>query len=496
MRPSRTFKNIPLPCAIPQDDSVILDTVRRFSAAHKAKVYMVGGYLRDILLKRQKINPDMDFALQKGSIHFARALCRRMKCGFVLLDKERGIVRLVKKFKGKIYTLDFADFRGRTLEEDLRLRDFTVNALALELGGLKRARAPESGIIDPHGGLDDLRRGVLKIADKTVFDDDPLRILRGFSLSAIFGFVIDKDALKYLKLARDKLGAVSPERVRDELFKILDTPHSASYLEEMDKLRVLSAALPEIEVMRGVKQGPYHHLDVWRHSLETVRQLEEALKKFSGNSVVQAYLNEEICAGRKRRALLKLGALLHDIGKPASKRREKGRTKFHGHERVGMLITRAISGRLKLSNEEINSLRKMVFWHLRPGYLADNEEITPRAKFRYFRDTGREGVSVLLLSIGDQRATRGPLTSESERRHHEKVVFGLISEYLRRKKEKPLRRLINGDDLIKKFHLASSPFIGEILKDIEELQAIGKVRTKKQALAAARDIVLKASNRT
>jgi poly(A) polymerase len=470
---------------IPQSDNIILNTVRRFAFSRKARLYIVGGYLRDMFLKRQKANPDIDFTLKKGSINFARALCGQMKCGFVVLDKERGVARLVKKFKDRIYTLDFTDLRASTLEDDLRLRDFTVNALALELRSLKKGAALTGNIIDPHGGLKDLRSGILRIADKKAFDDDPLRILRAFSLSAIFGFSIDEVTLKYLKLAKGKLAAVSRERMRDELFKILDVPDSLPCLEEMDRLRVLSVVMPEIEVMRGVKQGPYHHLDVWRHSLETVRQLEDVLKKLSGNKEVQAYLNENICAGRKRSALLKLGALLHDIGKPASKRREKGRTRFHGHERVGMLLTKTIAERLKLSNDEINSLRKMVFWHLRPGYLADNEEITARARFRYFRDTAREGISVLLLSVADQRATRGPLTSESERRHHEKVVFALVAEYLRRQKERPLRRLINGDDIIRKFKLGPSPLIGEILKDVEELQAIGKVKTKSQALDAA-----------
>ena len=470
---------------IPQSDNVILNTVRRFSSSRKARLYIVGGYLRDMLLKRQKPDPDIDFALQKGSIQFARALCRQMKCGFVVLDKERGVARLVKKFKGKTYTLDFTDFRGSTLEDDLRLRDFTVNSLALELSSLKKGALITGNIIDPHGGLKDLRSGILKVADKKAFEDDPLRILRAFSLSAIFDFSIAEETYKYLRLSKGGLSGMSSERMRDELFKILDIPDSFPFLQEMDRIRVLSVVMPEIEVMRSVKQGPYHHLDVWRHSLETVRQLEGALKKLETRKEIQAYLDENICAGRKRRALLKLGALLHDIGKPASKRREKGRTRFHGHERVGMLITKAIAERLKLSNDEVNSLKKMVFWHLRPGYLADNEEITPRAKFRYFRDTGREGVSVLLLSIADQRATRGPLTSKGERRHHEKVVFGLIAEYLRRQKEKPRRRLINGDDIIRKFKLGPSPLIGEILKDVEELQAIGKVRTKSQALDAA-----------
>ncbi len=181
--------------------------------------------------------------------------------------------------------------------------------------------------------------------------------------------------------------------------------------------------------------------------------------------------------------------LLHDIGKPKARRREDGKIKFHGHERIGLDITKNIAQRLKLSNDELDALGKMVLWHLRPGYLADNEEITPRAIFRYFRDAGEECVSILLISMADQRATKGPLTSRQSRIQHEKVVLDLIKEYFKKKKEKKLPRLITGDDLIKKFKLEPSPLIGKILREIEELQAIGKIRIKQDALRAANKFI-------
>ena len=131
----------------------------------------------------------------------------------------------------------------------------------------------------------------------------------------------------------------------------------------------------------------------------------------------------------------------------------------------------------------------MVLYHLRPGYLADNENPTARAVFRYFRDTKEEAVSVLLLSIADQRATKGPLTTKDSRAQHEWVVFRLIKEYFKKSKEKKRPRLINGDILIKKFKLGPSPLIGEILSEVEELQAIGKIKNKVGALKAARRII-------
>lgn len=446
----------------------------------------MGGILRDIYLGRDKENPDIDFCLKKGAINFAKKVAREFKAGYVVLDKVHGCSRVVKRIKDKIYTLDFTDFRGNTLEKDLLHRDFTINAFALELENIFQNKNLDKFLIDPYEGRKDLELKIIRVVNQKVFDEDPLRILRAFSLASIFGFKIDKKTLKLIKLKKEKLSRVSYERIRDELFKILDRPNSFEYLPQLDKLKILKIIIPEIEIMRGVEQGPYHHLDVWQHTLETIRQLEVLIKELKNNKNIQDYLNKVISGERRRYALIKLGALLHDIGKPHALRHEDGKTKFHGHERIGLQITQDIVKRLRLSNDELDSLRKMVFWHLRPGYLADNEQITPRATFRYFRDTAQEGVSILLISIADQRATRGPLTSAKSRIHHEKVVLDLIKKYFKTKKEKKLPRLITGDDLIKKFKLEPSPLIGKILKEIEELQAIGKIKTKKEAREVAR----------
>jgi len=183
---------------------------------------------------------------------------------------------------------------------------------------------------------------------------------------------------------------------------------------------------------------------------------------------------------------MKLGALLHDIGKPQARRRKKGKTIFHGHERIGAKITEDLSRRLKLSNDEVLALKKMVFWHLRPGYLADNVNLTARAKFRYFRDTQDEAASTLLISLADQRSTKGRLTTKASRMRHEKMVSALLQEYFQQQKEKKEPRLVTGDDLIREFKLEPSPLIGAMLREVEELQAIGKIQNRQQALQAAK----------
>lgn len=471
MRLQTVLKNQPL-----------LKSILKFARRRNVKLYIVGGYLRDIYLHRMRKNPDIDFALQKGSINFAKSLSRYIKSGFVVLDKEHGCARLVKRIKDRTYTLDFADFRGRTLEDDLFKRDFTINTLALDLG-------KDGELRDYHGGLADLKSRRIKLINERSFDEDPLRIMRAFSLASVFGFKIDADTVRLIKLRKNKLKNVSFERIRDELFKILENKDSVSFIERLDKLNILNIIIPEIEFMRGVDQGPYHHLDIWQHSLETLKQLEGLIKETSRNRDIRGYLTEEISSGRTRGKLIKLAALLHDIGKPKSMRRENGKIKFHGHERIGIDITGDIMTRLRLSNDEMGALKKIILFHLRPGYLADIEEVTRRATFRYFRDTGPEAVSTLLISIADQRATKGRLTTNESRGRHEEVCFRLIRECFRKKKQKKLPRLISGDDLIKRFKLEPSPLIGKVLLEIEELQAIGKIKTKEKALRIAEEII-------
>ncbi|MDD5006232.1 MAG: HD domain-containing protein [Candidatus Omnitrophica bacterium] len=465
-----------------------LSRIISISKKRKNQLYLVGGFLRDSVIDRRREKLDLDFAVDKDAIGLAREFARQTKSGFVVLDKEHGCARVIYKD----CTLDFTDFRGKDLKDDLLHRDFTINTLALKLPAGKDLK---KSLIDYHGALDDLKKGLIKITSHKSFEEDYLRILRVFSLSAIFKFQIEKKTMSLAKKSKDKLLDVAGERMRDELFKILDTSETTKYIKLLDETRILSRIIPQIELMRSIKQGPYHHLDVWEHSLETLRQLEILFIELKQDKELNSYLDEKIGGERKRRQLIKLVCILHDIGKPKALEVKEGKTRFHGHERIGRDIADAISERLKLSTKEKFAIDTMIFWHLRPGYLADNKNVTERAKFRYFRDAGSEALSILLLSISDQRATRGPLASLESRRKHEKVAFELIKEYFRRQKEKKFVRLINGDDLIKKLKLAPSPLFKNILQEIEESQAEGKVKTKQQALDLAKKIAGKGNKK-
>lgn len=462
-----------------------------FAASRKIKIYLVGGILRDAILSRQKDNPDIDFCLKRGAIAFAREASAKIKAGFVVLDKAHGCARLVKKIKNKAYTLDFSDFRGKTIEEDLLHRDFSINSLAMEARKALAAGGFEDALIDPCNGRKDLKAKIVRMVNKKSFDEDPLRIMRAFSLACIFVFKIDTKTLRLACRKRNKLRQVSGERIRDELFKIFSCPHSFEFIKKLDQHRILEVVFPEIKTMRNLRQGAYHHLDIWGHSLETLKHLEDILKSSLADKEINGYLNQEVSSGRRRYELLKLAALLHDIAKPKTLRIAKGKVSFYGHERLGASMIANAVLRLRLSNEEVRCLKQIVLYHLRSGYLAASPALTARAKFRFFRDTSSEAVSVLLLSLADQRATRGYLTVERTRHRHQRLAHNLIREYFLNKKYKKPVRILNGNDLLRHFKLEPSALIGKLLAELDELQAIGKVKDKKDAFMAASGLMVK-----
>jgi poly(A) polymerase len=470
-------------------DKNILKPIYNFAKSRKVKLYLVGGALRDLILYRKKNNPDFDFCLKRGALNFGRNLARELRAAFVVLDKEHAACRIVKKIGAQVYTFDFTDFRAATLEKDLLHRDFTINSMALELKEVFRPGDLSALIIDPYHGREDIAARLIKVTGKNSFREDPLRILRAFSFSCMLGFNLSQETLRLAKKEKNRISAVASERIREELFKIFDSSTAYASLVRLDKLKILEIIFPEIKPLRGIGQGPYHHLDVWQHTLETLKQFELVLKAAKSTPEINNYFDEELSNLRKRSSLLKLACLLHDIGKPKALRREKGKIIFHGHERIGLGLTRIISRRIKLSNDESRSLERIVLWHLRPGYLAGIQHPTQRAIFRYFRDTGSDALAVLLLSLADQRATKGPLTTALSRVRHEKIVKALIRRLLKQKKEKKLVRFLNGNDIMRRFKLPASPLIGRVLSELEEAQAIGKIKNKLEAVQLAAKVI-------
>ena len=450
----------------------------------KRCIYLVGGALRDHYLGRPCT--DFDFAVDHGAVALSRQIARRIKGTFVLLDGDTGCARIVKRIDGAVWTFDLTDWRSESIQKDLHLRDFTINALALDISG---SEADLKEVLEVKGSRQDLKNGILRMIGPKVFKDDPLRLLRAFTLKATLGFKIESKTQLQIKKDAHLIVQSAAERMREEIFKILASPRAADTIVHMDRIGLLSQVIPQITVMKGIVQGGYHHLDVWQHSLEVIRQMEFLIEEMRSNKYLNDYLHETIGGGHSRLALLKMAALLHDIGKPETRGQEGKRMTFHGHEHAGQRITRQVAKQLKLTVKERYFLEDSVRMHLRPGYLSNFKRPSEKAIFRFFRDTKDEAISLATLALADQAATCGPLTTKAKHGHHAQICHMLIERYFKLKDQKPKQRLLTGNDLIKTLKLEPSDLFGKILSKVEEEVALGKIKTKAEAVALAIQII-------
>ncbi len=468
-------------------------------------LYLVGGAIRDLWLRRPV--HDFDFALPQDAIQTARRVADALGAAFYPLDPERDIGRVILTDpQGQRIFLDFAAFRGADLDADLEGRDFTVNALAIDLHS--------QALFDPLGGLADLKEKRLRACSPHACMDDPLRIVRGVRLAAQLGFHILPETRAAMKAAVDLLPRLSAERVRDELFHLFETPKAAAGIRALELLGALQHILPELLALKDVPQPPPHVHDVWNHTLATADHLQAILQAlapeyepdhaadwFGGllvlrlgryRSLLQEHLTAPTPTGRSPRALLFLAALYHDIAKPATATLEEDRLRFLGHDQAGAR-TASLRGRaLALSNEEIERLKTIVAQHMRVHFhvnrlLREEKTLSRRAIYRFFRDCGAAGVDICLLTMADLRATYEHTLPQEVWTACLDVVRLLLENWFERPSESVTPpALVSGHDLIQTFALPPGPRVGELLEAIREAQAAGEVTTREQALEFVR----------
>ncbi len=463
-------------------------------------VYLVGGAVRDQLMGRT--THDLDLVLPGNVLQAARRVANRVGAAYYPLDEERDTARLVFiPEAGQRLVMDFSGFRGVDLEADLRARDFTINALAIDL------RQPDL-LIDPLGGAVDVAQKRIRPCSSQTFTDDPIRVLRAVRQAVEFKFRIVPEGLKLMRQAAPLLTRPSPERVRDEIYRILDGRSPAIALRILDTIGALPVVLPELSALKGVEQSPPHVSDVWEHTLNLIGRLDEVLSVlhtrydpdqasnlFLGLAVlrlgryreqISQHLESGLSMDRSLRPTLFLAALYHDIAKPQTQQRdENGRIRFFEHDVIGAEVAARRGRELRLSNEEVAHLKKIVRHHMRPFLLGHGGNMpTPRAIFRFFRDTGAAGVDICLLSMADLLATQGVNLPQQEWAHHLDVLRALLEAWWERKTELVAPpTLVDGHDLIERFGLPPGRRIGQLLEAVREAQAEGQVRTTEDAYA-------------
>ena len=457
----------------------LLAELRAALAAAPRPLWLVGGSVRDLLLDRVPV--DIDLTAEEPE-PLARRFAEVIGGRVVPMDPARGIWRVTV---GPEKYFDFCRFRDHDITGDLRGRDFTINAIALRL--------PEDGrpgeLVDPWHGVENLRGGVLRLVDERAFRDDPARILRAFRFFAELPLAIEAETWDALRADAERLPLVAPERLLAEWWKLCAGVRAAESIRLMADAGVLVQLFPELRPEIGCMQNAFHRWDVWEHALHAVEMMAGFL------DTPKAYLPPEIYEDFSnllhtphRRARLLFLALIHDMGKPATRNEVDGAVHFIGHDLAGAEMAAALGERLRLSREDTHALTTVIRHHLRPLHLLQRgtpDDISAKSLIKFFDDTGDFALEVLALALADLSASQGPATETDVVARLLELIRALLTFYRERYRPALAHPLLTGNDLLRHLHLPAGPAFGWLLRRARDLQIRGDLTTREAALSWA-----------
>lgn len=433
-----------------------------------AEIYIVGGPVRDAYMRRPI--QDVDLVTSGSGLKLAKSIANRLNGAFYPLDTERSVGRAIVETPDGRVVFDVSQFRGTDLRSDLEDRDFTLNALAVNL------HSDLQHVIDPLGGLDDLKNHLLRRCSPDSIANDPIRVLRAVRQSVQFNLRIEAETLRDVRAVSARLHEPSPERVRDELFKLLALPKAASALRIARAVKILDTLFPEMAEVDSA---------AWEHTLTTMDRLNEMLVTISPQrtdaSAAQFGLGMLVMALDRFRAPLQA----HTATVWADERPYRGLVTFTAFcMPLGKDAAERYCVHLRLSNAEKERILTTV-----QHADAFNALILPAPTdlYRYWKRCGRAGIDVILISLARYLAERGvALEQDAWIALVERARVFLDAYFVQPERFVAPPALVNGNDLMRLLDLPSSPVIGELLEMIREAQVKGDVTTAEDALEMAR----------
>jgi len=492
---------------LPTDVLKILEEI-----ASTPESYLVGGGVRDILLGRKLT--DIDIALPEPDQVFRRLSLSSRYSKVILGEKKNQpcfrfvIAQENQHLEGRDchantqvsrFWLDIVDLQAGEILDNLALRDFTINAMALPLhvliGFLKNGILFEQlkqEIIDPYNGMKDIGDRLLREVSYSIFIDDPLRLWRMWRFSGELGFMPTDSLLRLALADRDLCMRIPGERICYELFALLKNPEAAIYLTEAAEIGLLEAQFPELTSLKDCLQNDYHYQDVWDHSFQVLRTLELILANpddyFKGEDYRS--LVAEWLARSNNLQLLKLAALFHDIGKPLVRTTEAdGKTHFYKHEKAGLPLVKRIAARLRLSSSDTSILSFLVKRHLQIHSLLNRASL--RTRIRFWREHGENAVGLVLLGCADKLAKKAPpLKMINTEQFFSKLIPEFLDVWLNNVKNfDSLIPLLDGNDIMRIFGFSEGKEVGIIKESLLEAQLEGAISTKDDAVKLATFLV-------
>ena len=411
--------------------NAVIQALSTFSKARGVQLYLVGGSVRDLLLNRPIA--DLDFALASDAIQFAKTFADSFGATCIALEEQPPTARVIVRTPR--VSMDFAQFRAASLIDDLRLRDLTMNAMAISLESV--LTSSPFHVIDPCGGKNDLAIRLLQFSSEQVVPNDPLRLMRIYRFAAQLDFEISQNAIGLVQKYQHLLPHVSAERVRDELMKILSVEKASPYLQKMSEVELLAHVMPYV----GQAPVPWQPLDTFEDT-----PIPAPLRPYQ--TEIDAYLREELGLEINRRSLIKLCLCLQ--GSLGDVRKQ-----------------------LRLSRKGVQFMKCLVWGHQQ----LTKKQLTQKQIIHFLRTTVSDWWGVLLFS-----AAMHPI-DEAILRQIADTYYGHVLPILKQGK------LITGEDLIRTFNMKEGKEIGMLLKQIEERQFDGEIVTREEALAAVEALI-------
>jgi len=454
--------------------SEVLDKLGRLVGDDGA--YFVGGCVRDVRLGLPVT--DVDVVVPGDPATVARRLAREIGGSPFALSEAHGAWRVV--LDGR--TLDITAQRGGDILADLGERDFTVNAMAIPVDG-----DGEASVVDPFGGLGDLAEGRLRLVSERVFTDDPLRLLRLARIAHELGFEVDSDAERLARRDAHLADRPAGERIYAEVRRLMTPDHPDAAVRLLDGLGVLDVILPEAAPMHGCEQSPFHHLDVFEHTLQVLdasadiaAHPEHYLPRHAES--LRAALDQTVGDELDARTALRLAVLFHDIEKPSTRTvSDDGRIGFMGHDRKGAETAARILKRWRAATSTIRFCALLVAEHLRLGFMVHDRPIDRRDGYRYLKATAPHTHASVVVSLADRFATRGVRARQAYVRAHTQTADELLQVVAELESE-DREPLLRGDE-ISDMTGATGPRIGQLVDALAEEQAAGAVTTRDEAVA-------------
>ena len=451
-----------------KDDKILNNLVSFFDN----DIYLVGGSVRDYFMGKTSYDRDL-IVTDIDAGEFAQNVAQFFDGKFIPLDVENHIYRVV--LPDKINYFDITNPIENSLKKDIMRRDLTINSVAINL--------KTDEVIDYANGLNDLKNGILRCIKKENISDDYLRILRVFRFNSLLGFDIEQHTQLWLKEYANKVLNPAKERIHYELMKLFSGKYSHKTLLKMDDLGILETLFPFVKELKQVPKNSHHHLDLFHHSIETVKQVNRIYE--NADLEVEKHLNNIDISGFPRIAYLKLSAFMHDIGKFSTWTIEEDtkRHRFIMHDEVGAKLAKTYLKSRNFSNKEIEYISLMIHKHIYPASVVSCPELNSKIMMRYIRKMNNNCIDNIVLAQADRLSARGKDITQEIIDNNINGLNKLLNYYLEvRQTLKPLPKLIDGNEIMQILNIPPCEKLGQILSQIKELQISGEINTKEEAI--------------